>query len=323
MFLSAAPVRAGDAPLRPDIDAFIAEMAARHEFEAAALRALFAKVQTRPNILKIMSAPSTARPWHEFRPRYVEERRIEGGVRFWKENAAALARARARFGVPEEIIVATIGVETLYGRQLGRVKVIEALTTLAFDYPRRADFFRGELEAYLVLAREQAWDPAAIRGSYAGAMGLPQFLPSSYRKFAVDFDEDGARHLWGDAADAIGSVANYYRSHGWEEGGAAAVPASLDEKAAATLDTTGILPQRTVGAYMQDGATPLAPVSPEAKAALLRLDTEAGPQYWFGLQNFYVITRYNRSVNYAMAVYELAGEIRKRMSEDRIASSGR
>jgi membrane-bound lytic murein transglycosylase B len=192
------------------------------------------------------------------------------------------------------------------------VKVLDALTTLAFDDPRRAEFFRGELEAFLLLGREQAWDLADVRGYYAGALGLPQFLPSSYRKYAVDFDNDGVRNLWGDPADAIGSVANYYRSYGWEDGAIAVVPASLDEKALSALDATQVVPQRTVREYIEAGAVPLAVVPPEAKAALIRLDTEAGPQYWLGLQNFYVITRYNRSVNYAMAVYELAHEIRQR-----------
>ncbi len=300
--------------VRPDIEAFIADMSAKHGFNADRLRTLFARLAPRPAILRAMTSPSTARPWHEFRPRYVEPRRIEAGVRFWTENAAALARAREQFGVPEEIIVATIGIETLYGRQIGNVKVLEALATLAFDYPRRAEYFRAELEAYLLLAREQGWDPAAIRGSYAGAMGLPQFMPSSYQKFALDFDEDGARNLWRGATDAIGSVANYYRSYGWEDGAIPAVPVSLDASASAVLETTEVLPQRTIGDYMQAGATPLAAVSPDTKAALIKLETEAGPEYWLGLQNFYVITRYNRSVNYAMAVLELSRAIRGRMS---------
>lgn len=313
MALAASPdSKAGEVPLRPEIDSFIADMAKKHQFDAQALRALFAKVRPRPGILRIMSAPATARPWHEFRPRYVDNRRIEGGVKFWAENAATLARARLQYGVPEEIIVATLGMETLYGRQTGNVKVLDALTTLAFDYPRRAEFFRTELEAYLLLGREQAWDLAEVRGSYAGAMGLPQFLPSSYRKYAVDFDNDGARNLWGDPSDAIGSVANYYRSYGWEDGAVPAVPAALDEKALSALDTTEILPRQTVGEYIEAGAVPLAVVPPEAKAALIKLDTGAGSQYWLGLQNFYVITRYNKSVNYAMAVYELAHEIRQR-----------
>jgi len=308
----AAGARAQE-PLRPDIEAFIADMAARHGYEPAALRAVFSKVQPRPNILRAMSAPSTARPWYEFRPRYVESRRIEGGVRFWAENAVALARAHSHFGVPEEIIVATIGVETLYGRQVGGVKVLDALTTLAFDYPRRADFFRGELESYLLLGRELAWDVTAVRGSYAGAMGLPQFLPSSYRKYAVDFDNDGTRNLWGDPADAIGSVANYYSSHGWERDAVATVPVAVEEAGLAQLDTTNILPERTVADFIKDGITPLAAVPTDAKAALIVLETETGPRHWLALQNFYVITRYNRSVNYAMAVYELAGEIRARI----------
>ena len=305
--------------LRADIEAFIADMAAKYDYDPVALRAVFSKAQTRPNILRAMTAPSTARPWYEFRPRYVENRRIEGGVRFWAENGAALARARARFGVPEEIVVATIGVETLYGRQVGGVKVLDALTTLAFDYPRRADFFRGELEAYLLLGRELAWDVTAVRGSYAGAMGLPQFLPSSYRKYAVDFDSDGMRNLWGDPADAIGSVANYYSSHGWERDAVATVPVVVDEASLAQLDTTSILPERPVADFIRDGVTPLASAPVDAKAALIMLETEAGPRYWLALQNFYVITRYNRSVNYAMAVYELAGEIRARMKGEATA----
>ena len=311
-FVVVAPAVAADTALRPDIDAFVTDMAAKHRFDVQQLRELFAKAQLRPNILRIMTAPSTAKPWYEFRPLYVNERRIEGGLAFWTENAATLARARLKFGVPENIIVATIGIETLYGRHVGKVKVLDALTTLAFDYPRRAEFFRGELEAYLLLGREQAWDLAEVRGSYAGAIGLPQFLPSSYEKYAVDFDDDGTRHLWGDAADAIGSVANYYRSYGWETDRVAAVPVALDDHALATLDTTEIMPRRTVAEYVEAGATPLANAPPEAKAALIKLDTESGPRYWLALQNFYVITRYNRSVNYAMAVLELAKEIEER-----------
>jgi membrane-bound lytic murein transglycosylase B len=201
--------------------------------------------------------------------------------------------------------------------------VLEALTTLAFDYPRRAEFFRSELETYLLLAREHGWDPAAIRGSYAGAMGLPQFLPSSYRDYAVDFDNDGTRNLWGEASDAIGSVANYYRSHGWRDGAAVAIPVSVDARHAASLDTSDILPRRTVGEFMQEGLVPLAAAPADARAALIRLDTGAGHQYWLALENFYVITRYNRSVNYAMVVYELSRELRQRMRSRTAAAAGR
>lgn len=305
LHLPALPASAQSA-LRPEIDEFIAEMAARHRFDAQALRQVFAKVQPRPNIVKAMSAPATARPWHEFRPLFVDAQRIEGGVRFWNEHAALLARAAAQFGVPAEIIVATIGIETRYGRQLGRVKVIEALTTLAFDYPRRAAFFRSELEAFLLLGREQGWDLGDVRGSFAGAMGLPQFLPSSYQKFAVDFDGDGARNLWGHPADAVGSVANYYRSFGWEDGALVAVPVTVDERALAELETGDIQPARTIREFRQAGAQIAADVPDGVRAALIKVDTGAGFQYWAALQNFYVITRYNRSVNYAMAVWELS-----------------
>lgn len=303
---------AGAQTIRPEVEAFVEEMATRHRFDPKALRSVFARVQPRPNIVKAMSAPATARPWHEFREMYVDARRIEGGVRFWNDHAVLLERAAREFGVPAEILVATIGIETRYGRQLGRVKVLEALTTLAFDYPRRAAFFRNELEAFLLLGREQGWDYGEIRGSFAGAMGLPQFLPSSYRQYAVDFDSDGARNLWGQPADAVGSVANYYRAFGWIEGQRVAIPVTLDEKAIAELETGDIQPHRRIADFVAAGAVVPPDVSPDALGTLIKTDTGAGLQYWIALQNFYVITRYNRSVNYAMAVWELAQTIAAR-----------
>lgn len=296
--------------VRPEVDVFIDEMVRKHGFERAALRRVFSQVQSRPGIVGAMSAPSTARPWHEFRSRYIEATRIAGGVKFWEQNAAALLRASRDYGVPEEIIVATIGIETMYGRNTGTVKVIDALATLAFDYPARAELFRGELEEYLLLARETGFDALKVRGSYAGAMGIPQFLPSSYRKYAVDFDGDGKRDLWGDPADAIGSVANYYRTFGWLAGEPIMVPVEAGESGIDAMIAAGIKPHLKVGELRRRGVVPLAPVSDEAEAALFSVETESGLRYWAGLQNFYVITRYNRSVNYAMAVYELAREIR-------------
>lgn len=296
--------------VRPEVVTFIEEMVRKHGFERAALRRVFSDVQPRPEIVRAMSAPATARPWHEFRSRYVESTRIAGGVKFWEQNAVALLRASREYGVPEEIIVATIGMETFYGRSTGTVKVIEALATLAFDYPPRAELFRGELEEYLLLAREAGFDLLSVRGSYAGAMGIPQFLPSSYRKYAVDFDGDGRRNLWGDSADSIGSVANYYRTFGWLKGEPVIVLVEASESTVDALIAAGIKPHLKVAEFRRRGVVPLAPVSDEAEAALFAVDTESGPRYWLGLQNFYVITRYNRSVNYAMAVYELAREIR-------------
>ena len=301
---------AAQRPLRAEVAAFIEEMVRKHGFERAALRRVFSQVQWRPEIVRAMSAPATARPWHEFRSRYIDATRIAGGVKFWEENAAALLRASRDYGVPEEIIVATIGIETFYGRNTGTVKVIDALATLAFAFPARAELFRGELEEYLLLAREAGFDSLSVRGSYAGAMGIPQFLPSSYRKYALDFDGDGRRNLWGDPADAIGSVANYYRTFGWLTGEPVTVPVEAGESGIDVTIAAGIKPQLKVGELRRRGVVPLAPVSDEAEAALFAVETESGLRYRLGLQNFYVITRYNRSVNYAMAVYDLAREIR-------------
>ena len=302
--LAAAPA------LRPEIDAFIEQMAKKHNYEPSTLRRLFAQVQTRPSILRAMSAPATSRPWHEFRRRTVEPVRIEGGVRFWLENAPALERARQEFGVPEEIIVATIGIETMYGRNTGSFKVIDALSTLAFDYPPRADYFKGELEHYLLLAREANLDGAGVRGSYAGAIGIPQFMPSSYRKFSVDFDGDGRRDLVNSTADAIGSVANYYRSHGWKMGGPVTAAVEAGDTDTGALVAAGIKPHIAVRELKARGLSISGSADETAEAAVFSVETDAGPRVLLGFNNFYVITRYNRSVNYAMAVHELAQEVK-------------
>jgi membrane-bound lytic murein transglycosylase B len=301
---------AGSAPvLRADMEAFVAEMAARHGFEPGVLRKLFAQVETRPAILRIMSAPGTARPWYEFQQRIVTPARIDGGVRFWAANAAALERASAEFGVPPELIVATIGIETLYGRNMGRIKVLDSLSTLAFDYPPRADFFRKELEEYLLLMRD--WDiDAATRGSYAGAIGIPQFIPSSYRKYAIDFDGDGRRDLVSSPADAIGSVANYYRTFGWKTGAPVATSANPGDIDVASLIAAGIKPHTKVADLKAQGFVMQDPVGDDLDAAVFSLQTQTGPRVMLGFDNFYVITRYNRSQNYAMAVYELSTEIK-------------
>jgi len=283
-------------------------MVQKHQFDEHALRKLFSQVRTLPSIVRAISAPATARPWHEFRARNVDPARISGGVAFWREHAALLAKARQHYGVPEEIIVATIGIETLYGRNTGSFRVMEALATLAFNYPPRAELFRSELEAYLLMVRESGLDPMKMRGSYAGAMGIPQFLPSSFRRYAVDFDADGRRDLM-TVADAIGSVANYYREFGWQTGGTVLVPVSVSGDTEGLLKA-GIKPHLKVAELKRLGVSPTTPVDEDAEAALFTAEAESGPRYWLGLNNFYVITRYNRSVNYALAVYELARELR-------------
>ena len=310
--LAMTPLDAGaqaQRALSPDTEVFIGEMVQKHQFDERALRKLFSQVRTLPSILRAVSAPATARPWHEFRARNVDLARITGGVAFWREHAAVLAKARERYGVPEEIIVATIGIETLYGRNTGNFRVLEALTTLAFNYPPRADLFRGELEAYLLLVRESGLDPMKTRGSYAGAMGIPQFLPSSFRRYAVDFNADGKRDLM-NVADAIGSVANYYREFGWQSGGTVLVPVTVAGADTEALLKAGIKPHLKVAELKRLGVAPAAPVDDGADAALFTAEHESGPGYWLGLNNFYVITRYNRSINYALAVYELARELR-------------
>jgi membrane-bound lytic murein transglycosylase B len=291
--------------LRPGVEAFVVEMSARHGFDAAELRQLMAKARTQETILGAISRPSTGRPWYEYRPVYVNPQRVAAGLRFWSDNAEVLARASRTYGVPEEIIVATIGVETLYGRNTGKFRVLDALYTLAFDHPPRADYFRSELEQFLLLTREQDVDPTKPRGSYAGAMGIAQFMPSSYRKYAVDFDRSGRADLFRDA-DAIGSVASYMSEFGWEAEGLIAVPADANGERIDELVRMGWKPAMSVEALTRAGITPQAAVPYESEAALLRLEGEQGPIYYLGFNNFYVITRYNRSVNYAMSVHDLA-----------------
>jgi len=300
--------------LSPEIEAFIEDMVARHQFDRDALRAAFAQVRVQPQVLGAMQSQSRPRPWFEYRPAFVNRPRIAGGVRFWRDNAAVLDRAQAQFGVPAEVVVATIAAETLFGKVMGSHPVLDALATLAFEFPRRAEYFRGELEQFLLLARELSIDPAQPRGSFAGAMGIPQFMPTSYRKYAVDFDGDGRIDLFRSAADAIGSVANYYRVFGWVTGGPVAVRVSAPADAAEAQAKLGIRPHTTVGALADSGFVPAADLDRALPAMVFPLVMKDGPEYWLGFDNFFVITRYNRAIHYAMAVFELAQEIRASMA---------
>ncbi|HRE55548.1 MAG TPA: lytic murein transglycosylase B [Candidatus Competibacter sp.] len=298
---------------RPDAQAFIRRMSAQHGFNAAHLQATFARAQLQPSIVAAMSKPAESKPWHTYRPIFMTAKRIDGGVAFWRANAAALARAEQVYGVPPEYVVAIIGVETQYGGNMGKYRVLEALATLAFDYPRRADYFRKELESFLLLTRTEGVDPLAPRGSYAGAMGYGQFMPSSYRSYAVDFDGDGHRDLWRNPRDAIGSVANYFSKHGWRAGGPVAAPASVSGANYPALVSRRLSPPQTsVASLRARGITPQGSVNDAQAALLLELQAGDGPEYWLGFHNFYVITRYNHSQLYAMAVYQLSQEIRAR-----------
>jgi membrane-bound lytic murein transglycosylase B len=307
---SATAVAPAAAQLRPEVETFIGEMVNRHGFSQAELESILGMAQFQPTIIDAISRPATSRPWYEFRTLFVNPKRIAGGVAFWNSHAEILERARREFGIPEEIIVAVVGVETFYGAQAGRHRVLDALTTLAFGYPKRAGFFRDELEQYLLLGRDQKADVLSIKGSYAGAIGIPQFMPSSYRRYAVDYDNDGKIDLSGSTADAIGSVANYLKSYGWEAEQAVAVPALVNSEIYQEARFSGNWPSYTVVDMKTLGIAPRASVPGNSYASLIELENNGGNEYWLGFNNFYVITRYNRSVNYAMSVLELAQAIR-------------
>ncbi len=317
---------------RDDVRSFIVEMQAKHGLDPAELSALFAKSQRNDRVIKAILPPKdpAIRSWQTYRSRFIEPRRIAAGLRFGQQHAAALAKAEAQYGVPAAIILGIIGVETIYGRHTGRFGAFEALATLAFDYPPRAALFRGELEALLLLARDEKRDPLSYQGSFAGALGLPQFLPSSLRRWGTDFDEDGRIDLTASPADAIGSVAVFLKEHGWEKDGPIAVPAAVEGEVTALIDA-GIRPQRLpaeMPGVRADG-------SPAQPAALIDLVTPDAPtEYWLGYNNFFVLTRYNRSSFYAMAVFELAETLEaarllppgrteaSRLAHGRVAASG-
>lgn len=311
---------AGGFAQREDVRTFIEEMHERHGFDRARLTRLFRQAQPQPKAIQAILPPKdpSVRSWQAYRARFVEPSRIEGGLRFWQAHQPALEAARRIYGVPEEIIVAIIGIETIYGRKMGKFPALATLATLAFDYPPRAELFRRELEALLLLARESRRSPIAYSGSYAGALGIPQFLPSSIRNWGVDFDEDGQVDLAASSADAIGSVANFLASHGWETGSPIASSASVTGDRIGELIDAGILPRFTPAEMAAYGVSPAAD-APQLPCALIDLVTPSeATEYWLGYRNFYVITRYNRSTFYAMTVYALSQEL-KTARESRLA----
>ncbi|MBL8381490.1 MAG: lytic murein transglycosylase B [Burkholderiales bacterium] len=308
-----------DPSRREDVRAFIDEMARRHGFVPGELETLFSRVRLSPAVIDLITPPASprARSWLAYRARFLDPARVDGGVALWNRFAADLRRAETQYGVPAEIIVAIIGVETVYGRNSGNWRVIDALATLAFDYPKRAPFFRGELENFLLFVREHDLDVFSVRGSYAGAIGIPQFMPSSWRRWAVDFDGDGRVDLRESFVDAIGSVGSFLHAHGWVAGAPVAFPATVAGDDYRELALRDILPSIPIGDLARRGVTSTglerAGLPPDTPAALIDLMTPDRPsEYWIGLTNFYVITRYNRSSFYAMSVFELAQAIRAR-----------
>jgi membrane-bound lytic murein transglycosylase B len=291
--------------------ALIEELVQEEGFDRTELIALFAQVEGKESILKAMSRPAEkTKAWYEYRKIFVTDKRESEGVEFFAKHKQTFLRAEQQFGVPAEIILSIMGVETYYGRITGSYRVMDALSTLAFDYPKRSVFFTKELKSYLILSREQGVNPLDIKGSYAGAMGYGQFMPSSYRAYAIDFDDDDKIDIWNNPVDAIGSVANYFKQHGWKSGETVVVAAKVEGMVPEDLFNNGLKPTKTLDDYAQVGisvAQPQQPpLDPNAPATAIKFELENSHEYWLGLHNFYVITRYNHSSMYAMSVYQLS-----------------
>lgn len=296
--------------LRQDMQAFAGDIVTRHGLQQDRVEAVLLDARFLPVILRSAASPGTSRPWSQFRPEYLRPDRVQGGVAFWRAHEPLLAQARETYGVPEEIVVAIVGVETVYGRVTGTHRVLDALVTLGFQGQSRTPFFRGELEALLLLDRDGGLDPLSVRGSYAGAMGWPQFMPSSIRRFGVDFDGDGRVDLWASPGDVIASVANYLRHFGWRAGADVILRATVaDAEAVRSLIAIGVKPTAAREELEAAGVTPSRPLGDHELGALMMFEGQSGPEHWVGLENFYVITRYNRSQNYALAVWQLAQAI--------------
>lgn len=316
-------VPAAQAIVLPGIPEFIDEMVVKHQFKRDELESVFAHAQHIPSVIEAISRPATSKPWPEYRAAFVNPQRIRLGLKFWHKYRNTLRRAEQKYGVPQEVIVAVIGVETVYGQHAGSFRTLDALTTLAFDYPRRADFFRDELENYLLLAREQQFDLLSIRGSYAGALGIPQFMPSSYRTYAVDFNGNQKIDILREAGDAIGSVANYLKGYGWIRDDNAdrqtadagkspphrpgtVPPIALRVQVSDKICIGEITTLRPIGAWAEAGVVSGVDLSPDLAARLIDFTLGDDKEFWLAFNNFEVITRYNNSDYYAMSVFQLA-----------------
>jgi membrane-bound lytic murein transglycosylase B len=304
LLLSAEPVVAGDYAERDEVQQFAQELADSSEFTVPGLLTVFRQAEYKQSIIDAISRPAEKTlKWDEYQDIFLTEKRINAGRDFIMTHQEALKQARETYGVPPVIIAAVIGVETMYGRYRGNYRVLDALTTLAFDYPPRASFFRGELKEFIRLVKEEEQAITELKGSYAGAMGYGQFIPSSYRRYSVDFDEDGVRDIWNNPVDAIGSVANYLAEHGWGRDQTVAIQVE-GHKLQDELFNVSLKPSSTVGEFQALGV----PIKGQANAEIspMRLVGKSGNEFWLGYKNFYVITRYNHSKLYAMAVFQLS-----------------
>ena len=296
---------------------FISKMESEHKFNRAELLQLFQSVEIKPKIIETMKKPAEAMHWHKYRKIFMTEKRIVKGVKFWKKHEAVLKKVEKKYGVPAEIIVSIIGVETFYGGNTGHNKVIDALSTFGFNYPKRSKFFLSELENFLLLCREEKMNPLEPTGSYAGAMGIPQFMPSSYRAYAADFENDKKRDIWKNPADAIASVANYFIKHRWHQGEAIVFPVTAKDDGYRKFLTKGAKPDVFWAELQLKGIEISNKQKLKANEAvkLFSYQQEEGIDLWIGLNNFYVITRYNHSPLYAMAVYQLSEAIHKKRQQ--------
>ncbi|WNV05283.1 lytic murein transglycosylase B [Candidatus Methylospira mobilis] len=302
---------------RPDVRAFIQSMANRFNFDESDLNQLFNQVVIQDKVLELISKPAESKPWYAYRKLLLTDERVQEGVAFREKYAQDLEKAEMRYGVAPEIIVAIIGVETRYGQKMGNYRVMDALATLSFEYPRRAEFFRKELQSYLLLCRDEGVNPIEPIGSYAGAMGIPQFMPSSYRRYAVDLDGDTHRDIWKSPADAIGSVAHYFAQNGWSAGEPVAFSATTSGTGYARLLDKSLRPAHTLEQLSRAGVDIDARLSGNTRAHLLSLEGESGSEYWVTFNNFHTITRYNHSPLYAMLVYQLADAIKSQNNTKR------
>ena len=302
-----AAVSADNYSEHPKAAAFIDLMVKKHGFQAAEVQAVLNSAERKQSILDAISRPAEkTKTWAQYRKIFLGTSRTEQGRIFLKDYAEPLAKAEQQFGVPKEIITAIIGVETRYGRHKGSYRVIDALATLGFDYPPRSQFFSKELENYLLLVKEQQFDVLQVKGSYAGAMGYGQFIPSSYRHYAIDYDGDGIVDIVNNPVDAIGSVANYFKMHKWQPQQPVTVAATISDTVDRSVANQKLKPRLTVAELEDRGYLAASPIDSDQVATAMLLQGDNGEEAWLGLHNFYVITRYNHSELYAMSVYQLS-----------------
>ena len=302
--------------LNDDQQSFVQEMVDKHGFKSSYIEQTLNNANKSQTILDAIARPWEAKPWHQYYPIFLTEKRLNKGLEFWQTHKDTLEKVEKETGVPAQIIVAIIGVETYYGTYKGKYPVLDALYTLGFYYPPRAKFFRSELEQYFLLTREEGFDPHGLKGSYAGAMGWGQFISSSYRHYAVDYDGDGIRDLLNNPVDAIGSVANYFKKHGWKPGKDIAFPAEVTGDQYQSLVNKNLKYKHTWQELNEKGVSlkTTAEISSGNSAKLLEFEQKDSLEYWVGLPNFYVITRYNHSPLYAMAVYQFSEQLREGMT---------